>query len=156
VELLRTREGGGDRYALELRVASHMIQDGVALQLELVLVVDVLPLAACARAEVWTRRSYPVGRRTCNLDDDGRHHLLAPTFVSDDPRDDLLAGYPSEDVDSPSGVPGVGVPERGQALQSESRELIFGVVMGFLRSDVLHLRIRASRVPANVDYRVPL
>ena len=62
-EHLGAWQSGGDGNAAQLRVFGERQSDSILLELELVVVSDVLPLAACACGEVWAGRRDSVRRR---------------------------------------------------------------------------------------------
>ena len=55
-EHLGAWESGGDGNAVQFRVFGERQSDAILLELELVIVSDMLPLAACACGEVWAGR----------------------------------------------------------------------------------------------------
>ena len=98
-EHLGTWQSRGDGNAAQFRVFGERQSDAVLLELELVVVSDVLPLAACACGEVWTGRCDTVRRRFEDFSHDGGYVLAASAAVADDAGLHPLAGYAAKYVD---------------------------------------------------------
>ena len=109
-------------------VGVQLALDGTALELELVGVVDVLPLAAAARAKVGAGRRYPAGRGLQYLLYDGRYAELASPPVAHYAAPNDLAGDAAEDVHLLAVQVGDAVSEGAHTLQGEVGVLRLGTM----------------------------
>ena len=97
-EHLGAWQSGRDGNAAQLRVFGERQPDALLLKLELVVVSDVLPLAACACGEVWAGRRDSGRRRFEDFSYDSGYALAASAAVADDTGLHPLAGYAAKDV----------------------------------------------------------
>ena len=118
-EALRTGQRGLCDDAVEAAYAIEGVDDNLALDLELPLVADVLPLAAGARAEVAARRLDPVLGGRNDLDDLSGDVAAA---LPDDLDDDRFAGNAAEHVDRLAVEVGHSLPEAAESAEFEGDE----------------------------------
>ena len=95
-------QSSGNGNIAKVLVVGECSSHAFALQFELMLVVNVLPLASSTFTKVFTGRLDSVRRRADNLGYDGGNVLATPAAIADDPRFHLLSRDASEDIYDPA------------------------------------------------------